>query len=143
MDVPTPRAAEAPVAPASEPIIPPQPLPVFAYDDLLELLGGNDALLPELLSILREDAGVMVGDLRRAITDRAAEDVVDIAHTLKGMLGNVAGLAAADTAKRIEQLGREPAFDQATRELARLGVEVAQLMDAINDHIHQPIAQPA
>lgn len=127
----------------TEPTTRPQLPPVFSYEDLLDLLGGDEALVPEILPILKQDADRMVEQLRRAISDRESRGVVAAAHTLKGVLGSVAGRAAADTARRIERLGRESAFDGAEVELARLETEIAQLVDAMGDQIRQPVAQPA
>ncbi len=118
-------------------------LPVFCYEELMEMLGSNDDLLPELLSILREDTDALVESLRKAIADGASEGVVGSSHALKGVLGGVAGRAAAQTAKNLERLGRQHVFDLAEGELTHLEEQIAQLLAAIEDAIAQPVAQPA
>ena len=115
----------------------------FSRDELLALLGGQEELLAELLPILREDADRLLEQLRRAIVERSAQDVVDVAHALKGVLGSVAGRDAADTARRIERLGRASGFEQVEGELVSLEREIARLCDAIEACIPQPMARPA
>ncbi len=77
--------------------------------DLVELLARveNDReLMRELLLIFKEEFPRHVHALRLAVDSSDGEKVATEAHTLKGMLSNLAASPAAGAAARLEQLGR-------------------------------------
>jgi two-component system sensor histidine kinase/response regulator len=77
--------------------------------DLAELLARveNDReLMRELLLIFKEEFPRHLLALRVAVDSSDGEKVATEAHTLKGMLSNLAANPAAGAAARLEQLGR-------------------------------------
>jgi HPt (histidine-containing phosphotransfer) domain-containing protein len=78
--------------------------------DLPELLARveNDReLLRDLLTIFRGEFPRHVRALREAVISEESQRVALVAHTLKGMLLNVAATRGAAAAARLEQLGRD------------------------------------
>lgn len=77
--------------------------------NVAELLGRveNDReLLHELVTIFKEEFPKQLQALREAVNTSDAKRVAAIAHSLKGMLSNLAAHKAAAGAAQLEQLGR-------------------------------------
>jgi HPt (histidine-containing phosphotransfer) domain-containing protein len=77
--------------------------------DLTELLARveNDReLMRDLLTIFKEEFPRHLRALREAVDSMNGEMVTAEAHTLKGMLANLAAGPAAEAAARLELLGR-------------------------------------
>lgn len=77
--------------------------------DVEELLGRveNDReFLKELLSIFKEEFPQRLQALGKAVESRDTKGVVVEAHTLKGMLSNLAAGKAAEAAAELERLAR-------------------------------------
>src|SRR5437667_11924776 len=78
-----------------------------AIIDLAELLARveNDrGLMRELLLIFKDEFPGHLQALRDAVDSMDGDRVTAEAHTLKGMLSNLAATSAADAAARLEQL---------------------------------------
>jgi HPt (histidine-containing phosphotransfer) domain-containing protein len=97
--------------------------------DLAELLARveNDReLMRDLIAIFKEDFPRQLQGLRQAVETGDAKQVAAFAHTLKGMLSNLAAHQAAAGASQLEQLGRNGevasfhnAFSSLEREAAK------------------------
>lgn len=92
--------------------------PVFDYDDFMERMDGDGALLKEVIEIFLEDAPALLSALGSAVRRMDAAAMENAAHTLKGAAANI-------SAKGIQQLSG------AMQELVRKGqiAEAAGLMD--------------
>ncbi len=103
--------------------------------DLVELLARveNDReLMRELLLIFKEEFPRHVHALRLAVDSSDGEKVATEAHTLKGMLSNLAASPAAGAAARLEQLGRTQevaAFQEACTSFENISKDLLLQLD--------------
>ncbi|RMF79528.1 MAG: response regulator [Nitrospirae bacterium] len=92
-------------------------------DHLRELVGGDDAVLQEILGLFLEDAPRQIAALGEAITRGDWEEVRRLAHTLKGSASNVGAEPLRQAAWHLEQgagEGAEALLDRCQAELARV-----------------------
>ena len=83
--------------------------PAVATVNLPELLARVDndrELLCDLISIFKEEFPGHLKSIRDAVARSDSTEVINVSHTLKGMLSNLAVSKAAAAAARLEQLGR-------------------------------------
>jgi two-component system sensor histidine kinase/response regulator len=78
----------------------------FDHDELLARVENDRELLRELLEIFKDEFPRQLLALREAVEAKDGTRVATAAHTLKGMLSNLAATQAATTAGRLEQAGR-------------------------------------
>jgi two-component system, sensor histidine kinase and response regulator len=118
-------AAEAAVAAPSD--VP----PVDGLDsaDGLRRVGGNSRLYVKLLRQFASQQADAIGEIRAALAAKDAESAVRLAHTLKGVAGNLGARDVQDGAAAVEtQLrGRSPA-DATDAALARLAAVLDPLV---------------
>jgi two-component system sensor histidine kinase/response regulator len=106
-----------------------------AMIDLAELLARveNDReLMRELLLIFKEEFPRRLHSLRDAVDSKDGERVAAEAHTMKGMLSNLAAIPAAGAAARLEQLGRSrevPEFQEACASFENISKELMLQLD--------------
>jgi two-component system, sensor histidine kinase and response regulator len=79
----------------------------FDLEELLARVENDRELLRDLLTIFREEFPRQLLALHEAVEAKEGDRVAALAHTLKGMLLNLAAKQAAATAGRLEQLGRQ------------------------------------
>ena len=113
-----PHAAAPPPA-ASAPSDPPREAG-FDFTAALTYVGGDRALLDELLAIFAEDAPVRMEAIRRALAAGDAQELMREAHTLKGALKVLGAAAAAGLALDLESLGRAGDLSRAHETTAAL-----------------------
>jgi two-component system, sensor histidine kinase and response regulator len=101
---------------------------------LLARVGGNEALLQDLLAVFRDDSTRLLNELRQAHAAGDAAAVQQAAHTLKGMVGFFDMPAALEAAVQLETLGRQGDLAGAAnlllaleREIERIGTASATL----------------
>jgi two-component system, sensor histidine kinase and response regulator len=82
------------------------PNTIIDFTELLGRVENDRELMRDLLLIFKEEFPGHLQALRDAVDSRDGERVKAEAHTLKGMLANLAASSAADAAARLEQLGR-------------------------------------
>jgi HPt (histidine-containing phosphotransfer) domain-containing protein len=73
--------------------------------ELLARVDNDRELLRDLLMIFKEEFPRHLLAVREAVEARDGKRVATAAHTLKGMLSNLAANEAAATAARLEQMG--------------------------------------
>jgi signal transduction histidine kinase/CheY-like chemotaxis protein len=97
----------------------------------LEHLGGDEALLDEVVGIFVEEAPRQLDALRRAIEAADASAAAETAHSLKGQLGyfGVAGISAS--ARRIEDLARAGDLPTAAQEFPSFAAQIDGLTQAM------------
>ena len=104
--------------------------------DVAELLGRveNDReFLKELLSIFKKEFPQRFQALRKAVESGDAKNVVAEAHTLKGMLSNLAASKAAEAAAELERLARKgetAKFEEALSVFKSVTDELSLQLDA-------------
>jgi HPt (histidine-containing phosphotransfer) domain-containing protein len=105
--------------------------------DLAELLARveNDReLMRDLLLIFKEEFPKCQQALHDAVKSLDAKRVASEAHTLKGMLSNLAAHEVAGSAARLEQLGRSGETSEFVEGLAtfdKLAKELLQQVDSV------------
>lgn len=103
---------------------------VFDREAMLERVGGDAALLEEVLDLYREDGPGMVDAVRDAVAGDDPSMLERAAHSLKGALLNLSAEAAAREASGLERAARAGDRDVARR-LENLEVEIRKLDAAI------------
>jgi two-component system, sensor histidine kinase and response regulator len=82
------------------------PSTIIDFTELSARVENDRELMRELLVIFKGEFPRHLQALRAAVNSLDGEKVATEAHTLKGMLSNLAAGSAADAAARLEQLGR-------------------------------------
>jgi len=80
---------------------------IFDHEELLARVENDRELLRDLLTIFKEDFPRQLLTLREAVEAKDGDLVATAAHTLRGMLSNLAASQAAATAARLEEMGRK------------------------------------
>jgi len=113
-------SAEARMVPA--PSLPPVPAPrqAFAPEVILARIGGDRALLKELVELFLEEASGMLAGLRRALEEGDAGKLEQAAHLLRGSASNFGPGAVPRAALVLEEMGRSGVLDGAPARLAEL-----------------------
>ncbi len=90
--------------------------PSVNVSELLARVDNDRELLRDLLSIFKHEFPALLASLQCAISAQDAPQVASVAHTLKGMLANLAVTRAAGAAAHLERLARSgevPSFPDA------------------------------
>jgi HPt (histidine-containing phosphotransfer) domain-containing protein len=103
----------------------------WSISKTLEKLGGDQALLQEVLDIFLVEAPRHLAALRWAVAEKRADTVETAAHTLKGEIGYLDIPEISRRAAEIEDMGRCHNINGAANLLAQFEVEVTGLLDAI------------
>jgi two-component system, sensor histidine kinase and response regulator len=103
----------------------------FDFTAALNYVGGDRALLDELLGIFVEDAPVRMETIRRAIAGREAAELTREAHTIKGALKVIGATTAAGLAQGLEALGRDGNMGEADKLAVALEREMDRLMQSL------------
>jgi PAS domain S-box-containing protein len=80
---------------------------IFDHEELLARVENDRELLRDLLTIFKEEFPRQLLVLREAVQARDGKRVTSAAHSLRGMLSNLAATRAAASAARLEQMGRK------------------------------------
>ncbi len=97
----------------------------------LEQLGGDEALLQEVLDIFLDEAPKHLAALRLAVVQGIAKTVETSAHTLKGELGYMGLPEISQTAAQIESMGRSNNVPGAASLLSQFEADLTELFTAI------------
>jgi HPt (histidine-containing phosphotransfer) domain-containing protein len=73
----------------------------------LERLGGDEALVNEVVEIFLNDMPGQLRELREALHDQDAEKVRQKAHRIKGASANIGAQAVSGLALKIEMAGKQ------------------------------------
>lgn len=108
----------------------------FEWDAALENVGGDEAMLRELVEMFFVECPKLMQQIREHIADADGPELRRAAHTLKGSAHVFGAAAAAEAAHRLEEIGREEVFADAEEALALLADEVARLLPALRTRIY-------
>ena len=98
---------------------------------LLDRVEGNTKLARELAELLRARLPGMVAAVRAAVEQGDARALALAAHSLKGAFRLLSAASAAETAQRLEAMGRHGTVDDGAALCAALEAEVARLGPAL------------
>jgi two-component system sensor histidine kinase/response regulator len=107
---------------SSEPI-----LSVNLYE-ALKVVDGDVELLRHVVEMFLQEYAVQMAALRDALERQDGPGVEGAAYKLKGVLGNVGGLAACDLARQLESMGETGELDDGWAILEALETEVARVV---------------
>ena len=109
------------------------PKAIMDLTELLERVENDRELIRDLLLIFKEEFPGHLRALRDAVDSMDGKKVAAEAHSMKGMLSNLAAGSAASAAARLEQLGRNQEvseFQEACASFENLSKELLLELDA-------------
>jgi CheY-like chemotaxis protein/HPt (histidine-containing phosphotransfer) domain-containing protein len=104
----------------------------FDQGELLARVDNDRELLHDLLRIFKEEVPRQLQDLREAVRSGDANRVAVAAHTMKGMLSNLAAIQSAASAERLERLGRSGEKQDFPEALAEFERDVTRLLPQLD-----------
>lgn len=114
-----------------------QELPRSDWDlkELMDRLDGDQEFLRELLVIFQQDARMNLEKSRTALERNDLTGLSRAAHTLKGMLRNLAMGSAAETAAALEKAASAGLPEESAELLVRLGNELGEILPEVEAHL--------
>ena len=97
----------------------------------MERLDGDGEFLRELLVIFQQEAPANLVKSRDALAAVDFSGLTHTAHTLKGMLKNLAMGAAAETASALETTARKELMEESKQRLEQLAGELESLFPEV------------
>ena len=107
----------------------------FEWDAALENVGGDEAMLRDLVEMFFAECPKLIQQIREHIAGAEGPELRRAAHTLKGSAHVFGAAEAVEAAHRLEEIGREEAFADAEEALALLEDEVARLLPALRERV--------
>jgi CheY-like chemotaxis protein len=98
-------------------------------DELLERVDGDRGFISELLELFRGDYPRQIQEMRGAIALGDGQALQQVAHALKGALGNLSAPLAWEIAGELESMGRAGNIAQADVELQKLEAEMNRVIE--------------
>ncbi|MBF0188069.1 MAG: PAS domain-containing protein [Magnetococcales bacterium] len=117
------------------------PLPGIDSDAGLACIGGNVPSYRKLLIRFKSNQSDAIDTLYRAMEQQDREQCERIAHTLKGVAGNIGALALHRHARSLEQAFKETDTPLAERLVPQVAESLKQVCDAITT-LEEPSADP-
>ena len=97
-------------------------------DEVLARVGGDRALLAEMIRLFADDAPQTVNRIRDAIETRDGEALRCAAHALKGAASNFEAADVVGVARTLEEMGKSGRFDHHAAAWRTLTIEMDRLM---------------
>jgi two-component system sensor histidine kinase/response regulator len=98
----------------------------------LEMLGGDENLLNEMIEIFLADSPKLLGRLEQALLQRDQSELELAAHSLKGELMYLGVQETTETAEKLEAAGRTGKMHGAEELLKELRSRLAVLWTAVS-----------
>ena len=98
---------------------------------ILSRLGGDEALMAEVVQLFLEDCPAHVAAIEQAAAAGDVPRVRSAAHALKGSAGNLSADRLADAAAALEQLANDGRVDALTDAAARVSARASAAMEAL------------
>jgi two-component system sensor histidine kinase/response regulator len=108
---------------------------IWTVTQALEQLDGDERLLHDIANIFFEEAPKLLATLRESIADRNSEMVERTAHSLKGQLGYLGVVGAAQKSRELEEVGHRGEFQKANLVLAELEAEVTAIIEVMRQAV--------
>jgi two-component system sensor histidine kinase/response regulator len=103
----------------------------FDRSVILDRLGGDEALLADVIGLFLEDCPARLNAIRAAVVARQANVIRIEAHGLKGAAGNLAATRLFNAAEVLERIGAEARLDAAEAAWRLLSMEASLVLDAL------------
>lgn len=111
-----------------------RPVVKLDMDTIMEIVGGDEQLMSELVTVTLEETPRMMERLENAIRSGNSDAVRLEAHSLKSSVTIFGADAATDAALELESAGREQDLTDAVEIFAELRRQVDELMALLSDH---------
>jgi HPt (histidine-containing phosphotransfer) domain-containing protein len=110
------------------------------YDMQMALarMGGNSAILRQVIEMVREDIPEAMRRLHAAIAARNSVDVERAAHSLAGMVVTFDAEAALGAARRLQEIAQSGDLSQADAAVAALEHEISLLDQVLQAELQRP-----
>jgi HPt (histidine-containing phosphotransfer) domain-containing protein len=102
-----------------------------ALRHLLEITGGDETFLDELLDTFLQDAEDQLASLRAAVAAGSTEDLVRPAHSLKSNAANVGANELAELCRALEADARSGVVEDAARRVEAVEAAFAAVREAL------------
>ncbi len=109
----------------------PEATDVLDREKISERVNGNMVLLKKVISLFVEQYPVQLSDIETAIRDKNGHQLSELAHSLKGTIGNFSEKSAYSAAAQLEVLGTQSDFEQSRLVYKALCEEVEGLSSAL------------
>lgn len=104
---------------------------------LFNVVDDDPAFLKTLIDTFLDDCETYMSGLRTAVEEEDEASLAEEAHGLKGAVANLQAEPAREAARRLEELGRSGAVEEAGRALDRLETEIDRLRAALMDMVEK------
>ena len=108
-------------------------LPIYAREELLERLGGAEALIPKFIGMFRNGVDKTLAGLEEAIDAADPDNVRVHSHTIKGSCANIGALQMRETAAALEAAAKLGDIANAPAGLIRLKEQLEEFNTAVGD----------
>lgn len=104
--------------------------------ETLQKLGNETSpeMLPEIVSIFIKEMDERINSLPVAVDELDGDELIARAHAIKSSAGTFGALRLEDSARRIEQLGRDEKLDEARTEIASMRETGRKTLDLYRQH---------
>lgn len=102
-----------------------------AFNNLLEMLGGDAAFLSEMIDEYFDDTPKLLAAMRQALQANDAVALRRSAHTLKSNSANFGALTLSTQCKELEELGRTDSLSNAPELVAQIETEYEKVKPAL------------
>jgi CheY-like chemotaxis protein/HPt (histidine-containing phosphotransfer) domain-containing protein len=109
------------------------PRDALSKDRMLELVRGDETLLRQLARQFLNDYVRAMAAIEKAVRKRSAQELFQVAHSLRGSLHAFGAAAAAERALALEVAGRTRAFERLDDDFQLLRVEVDHLAAVLTE----------
>ncbi len=106
---------------------------VFDKDKALNIIGGDEEFLREIVEIFLTDVPQQVSDIKNAVNSRNGEALEKTSHKLKGAVSNFGENATFKTALKLETIGKENMLDDVDKIYGTLVNDLESLVNALKN----------
>jgi HPt (histidine-containing phosphotransfer) domain-containing protein len=107
-------------------------IPVYAREELLERLGGAEALIPKFTGLFFKGVEPSLASLEEAIASGDSQKIRTSAHAIKGSSANIGAMKIRETAAMIEAAAKDGELEAAPERLIQLREQLEAFRQAVN-----------
>lgn len=108
---------------------------VFSEEEALELVGGEQDFLVEMVGVLLEQIPECMEGIRGAVRRGSAEELNSQAHRFKGSVSSLGARNVAAVCQELEDMGASGDLSRSVETLALLEAEVARLLPVYDEFL--------
>lgn len=100
---------------------------------MLERLGGQRALVDQVIQIFQEDAPELISEIEQGFNDHDSEQIKKSAHALKGLLSNFGDVDCGLEITQVELFAKSGDLALAAEHFERFKLRQSDLLRAISE----------